>query len=159
MRRFFLILLFASYYMLLPFVMNCGGKDLPYVVENQDSQDAAANDNTLQNCQAQEFLTADCVAVILQAQEQLAADEATIRDGWNLLDVFAACQGTFDATSCNTTVENFLDAYQICSTNDSAAAANQSAYCIDIKDALEEAADQCDAALSGVSAGFCAVLG
>lgn len=159
MRRFFLMILFASYYMLLPFVMNCGGKDLPYVVENQDSQDAAAGGNTLQNCQAQEFLTADCVDVMAQAQEQLAADEATIRAGWNLLDDFATCQQTFDATACNTTLEDFLDAYQICVNNNSVAAANQSAYCTDIKDVVEEAAQACDAGLADVSAAFCAALG
>lgn len=136
---------FAGYYMFLPFVMNCGGQDLPYVVESGTSQDAEAQgDNTvLENCQAQEFLTADCVAVITAEQEAVAADEGTIRESWNAMDDFTACQTEFVAETCPAVLEQFLRGVDLCAS-ESTAAENQSALCEDVTNADESATEACE---------------
>lgn len=131
--------------MFLPFVMNCGGQDLPYVVESGTSQDAEAQggNTVLENCQAQEFLTADCVAVITAAQEQVAADEGTIRESWNVIDDFTACQTEFVVETCPSVLEQFLQGVDLCA-GESTAAANQSALCTDINGADEFATGACE---------------
>ena len=160
MRRLLLTTLFAAYYMVLPFVLNCGGKDLPYLVENEDTAAGQpnANQTALENCQAQEFLTADCVDVITRAGETITAEEGVIRDGWEQWNAFEGCAENFVVGNCQTTIQEFLDAYQICLSN-SQAAKNQSAYCTDIKESVDDAAELCDTNSSSVAEEFCAELG
>lgn len=146
---------FASYYILLPFVMNCGGQDLPYVVESGNSQDAEAQGGStvLENCQSQEFLTADCVAVITAEQEAVAADEGTIREAWNAMDGFEACQAEFVAETCPAAVDQFLQGGDLCAS-ESLAAENQSALCEDITNADESATEACETGAAVLE--FCA---
>lgn len=157
MRRFLLTTLFAVYYVFLPFVMNCGGEDLPYVVENANEQDAAAQggNTVLENCQAQEFLTTDCVAVITAAEETLAEEEALIRGAWNLMNDLDQCRAQYDAETCATTVSAFLDGLQVCDS-ESQAAQNLNGLCTDMEDISHDAADLCTE--GALDSGFCAAF-
>lgn len=68
-----LVSLFVCYQFLMPFVMSCG-VDTPYdkTIQESDTQAASTSDN----CDTNEFLTADCVDEVQADEDEAVADDA-----------------------------------------------------------------------------------
>lgn len=70
LKKIFITLLFGLCHLFLPFVVSsCGGEDIPY-----DTQYREAEAETF--CQANAFLTADCVDAEIAKQEAAANNNA-----------------------------------------------------------------------------------
>lgn len=166
MKRLYLTLFFAVYTLFMPFVMvNCGVADVDYVKNSQDTEANADVSSTseLEECQAQEFLTEDCVD-ILQAEEDLViTDKQSVTTGLSAAVDFESCQSidviadseTSDSIDCTTAIADMTAAYQIC---DSLSSSKKYDGCIDVEFYMEDAVDACNDQDENVTEDFCSTL-
>ncbi|MCP5464312.1 MAG: hypothetical protein H7A33_04720 [Deltaproteobacteria bacterium] len=90
MKRTTLTVLFTLYYIFSPFViLNCSVVDEQYDVLNDEPEQATIS---AAECEAMEFLSADCVDVLLEQEEERLAEESKISSALNQEEDFQSCR-------------------------------------------------------------------
>lgn len=148
----------------MPFVLiNCSVADEPYALTTDVS--AAESDDLLKECQRMEYLVAECIDVLQQEAERIAAELAQVEAAAGELAAFDECKTAGDLTmapdssesgaSCEGIIADVLGVNDICLTlSDS----DKYADCDDIEDAVDEASLQCAKGSIKVSDSFCKSL-
>lgn len=160
MKKLFWSTIFSAYFIFVPFFwMACSvGDDTQYVVVSGSQ----SQDEELNACLTQEFLTEDCVQVVAEENERLQAEQGAVTTANASLNDFADCQlyiaseeASEDEGACDTTVQAVLSGYEYC-----IALADDEKYyeCSAIEDSVEALISDCDLAADSVSQDFCALL-
>lgn len=177
--KILLIAYFVVCNMFLPFVfVNCSAQDVNYTVSADESQ--PTEDEILEACQNQTFLTQDCVDAMQNQQESLETLEENIEEAYANLSDFDGCY-TYDADAenseedeasqddgeeaettetssqidCETIVASIQAGIDACEED---AIENTDYTCEEIQNAYQDAQELCANQDSSVSEDFCALL-
>lgn len=168
-RRVCFICSLALYNIFMPFVLlNCTtGEDNPYII--QADQDGATGP-TLEECEAREFLTEDCVEVMQSASATEEQTETSIDSAYDALDDFESCYAytgeddavadvtdtAEDTVDCTATVATVLAGAATCSALDEI---DRGLDCQVIDDTVSGARELCAEIDATVTTAFCGLVG
>lgn len=167
MKQFYLTVVFTVYHLFMPFVvLNCATSDLPYVVQAESA--AEDTDAQLAECEAQEFLTEDCVSLMQAEAERLAELEEAIATAYDDLSEFMTCQSMTitsetdndtatdsAASDCTAIIAAMQDGYDACLATSEE---EQGFTCDQIILSVSTAEDLCLAGDASVTTDFCGEL-
>lgn len=172
LKTFILYVILAIYTIFIPFLfVNCGSvEDTPYIVEDEVERDADAQ---LAVCQQQEFLTADCVEILIAEEERLATEEGILAAAETAAELAEDCMtgtaASSSATSDSSDSED-EDVDSACVTTEDADALTagldaclesttaSATSCSDIEALFEDFLDDCDEGTPELDTEFCAAL-
>ena len=143
-------------------IVSCASvDDTAYDVQNHDDVD---QDESLAECESQEFLTTDCADLIADEADRKQTEQATIVTAKNNLNDFDGCylysaaeeEGDAETTTaCADAVSLVLAGFDSCTA---LAEANKYYECSAIEDAVNAAVALCDASSTEVTTDFCALV-
>lgn len=183
LKTFLFYCLLALYAIFIPFIFVKCSKlaDDPYIVVD-DEEDS--DEEKLAECQAQTFLTADCVALIQAEDERLAAEDGAITTAYETADTAMDCMtgkiaaettststatttatGTSTATVTTTVTVTYclddtdaqaiIDGYEACTTSDTAKDNNE---CESIEEDYSDLVTDCNLTTTDLPEDFCNTL-
>lgn len=145
------------------------GPDIDYIVTG-DEEDVDPN-AALAACQAQRYVTADCIDLLAEDADRLEEEQASVTLANEQLNDAAGCysyeivdaaedaedeaETTTDVTSCEDVATNLLAGFDVC-----VSLAEDVKYyeCDDIEEAVNTAVSLCDESSADITVDFCSFI-
>lgn len=186
MKRTFLTIFFAAYYIFMPFVMvNCSVADQPYALDDEALVSSeSVDEDALEECMNMEFLVEECIAILQSESDRIAEEEALVTAATLALDQFEECQleeeivmavaanvllqtadGTTDTTTPETVTEDVVDCAATIESTISAyqicdelTTSEKYTDCKTLENAVDDAVEACEIDAETVTEDFCSSL-
>lgn len=156
---------FGLFCWVLSYVQCASGPDVDYVVETGEETDPNA---ALAACEAQRYLTEDCVNLVSEENDRLLEEQSTVllasQDVNDILDCYDFVSVSDDDTEtaeaetvtldCEAVATNLLAGFSVCVSQ------TEEIYyeCSDIEESVNAAIALCDVSSEEISTDFCSLI-